>query len=347
GVGYDGPFDLVPGGTASRTVTLVAPVPPPAGVSITERGTTSDGIPVVSVHNPATLTATGCANGSASYTITRGSVQLASGSMAESPPGSGNYLAGGVVPPPGDENGPATVTISIACGTDTQTIAFDIVYLDPSGVVVDQNGNPVAGATVTLLTATSPDGPFTAVPDGSPLMSPDNRRNSDTTAADGTFGWDVVAGFYKVEATAPGCAPAQTGLLTVPPPVTGLVLKLDCNVDTTPPAISKLTASPNVLWPADHKLVPVTITATATDNVDPSPTCAIASVTSSEPVDGLGDGDTSPDWILTGPLTLQLRAERSGTGPGRTYTITVACKDAAGNSSHADVTVTVPHNAPK
>ena len=238
GVGYDGPFDLVPGGTASRTVTLVAPVPPPAGVSITERGTTSDGIPVVSVHNPATLTATGCANGSASYTVTRGSVTLASGSMTESPPGSGAYLAGGIAPPPGDENGPATVTISIACGTNTQTISFDIVYSDPSGVVVDQNGKPVAGATVTLLTAPSANGPFTAVPNGSPLMSPENRRNSDTTAADGTFGWDVVAGFYEVEATAPGCTPAQTGVLTVPPPVTGLVLTLDCNHDTTPPVVT-------------------------------------------------------------------------------------------------------------
>ena len=238
GVGYDGPFDLVPGGTASRTVTLVAPVPPPADVSITERGTTGDGIPVVSVHNPATLTATGCPNGSASYTITRGSVQLASGSMAESPPGSGDYLAGGVAPPSGDANGPATVTISIECGTNTQTISFDVVYSDPSGVVVDQNGNPVAGATVTLLSAPSADGSFTAVPNGSPVMSPSNRRNSDTTAADGTFGWDVVAGFYEVEATAPGCAPAKTAVLTVPPPVTGLVLTLDCNHDTTPPVVA-------------------------------------------------------------------------------------------------------------
>ena len=37
-----------------------------------------------------------------------------------------------------------------------------------------------------------------------------------------------------------------------------------------------------------------------------------------------------------------LRAERSGIGNGRVYLLTVVCRDAAGNSSSAAVTVTVP-----
>jgi hypothetical protein len=56
----------------------------------------------------------------------------------------------------------------------------------------------------------------------------------------------------------------------------------------------------------------------------------------------LGDGDTAPDWVITGDFTLDLRAERSGTGNGRTYAITVQAVDASGNHSEKTVTVAVP-----
>jgi hypothetical protein len=70
-------------------------------------------------------------------------------------------------------------------------------------------------------------------------------------------------------------------------------------------------------------------------------------VSSNEPENGLGDGDTSPDWKITGNLTLNLRAERSGKGSGRIYTITVKCADADGNSSSGNVRVSVPHDQGK
>ena len=38
--------------------------------------------------------------------------------------------------------------------------------------------------------------------------------------------------------------------------------------DTTPPVIHSLTADPALLWPPNHKLVPVTLTATDTDGDD-------------------------------------------------------------------------------
>jgi len=62
------------------------------------------------------------------------------------------------------------------------------------------------------------------------------------------------------------------------------------------------------------------------------------------PINGLGDGDTSPDWVVTGDLTVNLRSERSGQGDGRTYTISVSCQDNAGNISTGDVYVEVPHD---
>lgn len=117
-----------------------------------------------------------------------------------------------------------------------------------------------------------------------------------------------------------------------------------CTPDATAPAITGTSATPNVLWPPNHKLVAVTATATASDECDPNPRCAISSVSSNEPVNGLGDGDTAPDWFVAGATTLWLRAERSGLGTGRVYTIGLTCTDAAGNASSGSTTVLVPHD---
>jgi len=51
---------------------------------------------------------------------------------------------------------------------------------------------------------------------------------------------------------------------------------------------------------------------------------------------------SSPE--ITGPLTVDLRAERSGIGTGRLYTITAECRDASGNLATRSVQVSVPHN---
>jgi hypothetical protein len=57
------------------------------------------------------------------------------------------------------------------------------------------------------------------------------------------------------------------------------------------------------------------------DVVDSTPAARIVSVTSKEPKNDRGDGNTAPNWEITGDLTLNLRAERSGLGNGRIYAI--------------------------
>ena len=58
-------------------------------------------------------------------------------------------------------------------------------------------------------------------------------------------------------------------------------------------------------------------------------------------MNGQGDGDTAADWQITGPNTATVRAERSGSGSGRVYTLTVRCTDPSGNASTGTTTVAV------
>ena len=119
--------------------------------------------------------------------------------------------------------------------------------------------------------------------------------------------------------------------------------------DATPPDLT-VSVNPSVLWPPNHKHVTVQATVTATDAVDPNPTITLVSVTSNEPDNGGGDGNTVNDIVVkpaalhTYADTFQLRAERSGTGSGRVYTIIYTAADASGNTSAPQsATVTVPH----
>ena len=114
-------------------------------------------------------------------------------------------------------------------------------------------------------------------------------------------------------------------------------------VDTTGPIITGVTPGQTQLWPPNGKLVPITVEVAATDACDSSPTCEIVDVSSNEPTTG-GTDTTSPDWEITGPLSVNLRAERLDSGLGRVYTITVRCTDDVGNTSYRVGTVSVPKN---
>jgi len=114
--------------------------------------------------------------------------------------------------------------------------------------------------------------------------------------------------------------------------------------DTEPPVIVTITPSKKCLWPPNHKMVTVHFTVKATDNSGRPVTAEIISISSNEPQNGLGDGDTDNDWLITGSLKAQLRAERSGLGTGRIYTIVIRLTDESGNSTTGMTTVCVPHD---
>jgi hypothetical protein len=105
------------------------------------------------------------------------------------------------------------------------------------------------------------------------------------------------------------------------------------------------------LWPPNHKYTTVKVTdlvASASDLCDPSVninSVRIAKVTSDEPDNSGGDGNTTHDIVISADCkSVQLRSERMGGSNGRVYTITFKVTDASGNTSTATAKVVVDHS---
>jgi uncharacterized repeat protein (TIGR01451 family) len=116
-------------------------------------------------------------------------------------------------------------------------------------------------------------------------------------------------------------------------------------VSNPAPLISNASVSKAELWPANHKMVDVTVNYDLADNCG-TPTSNL-SIGSNEPINGGGDGNTSADWEVVNAHLVRLRAERSGNGNGRIYTITITATDSVGNPSNQTVTVKVPKSQGK
>ena len=103
-----------------------------------------------------------------------------------------------------------------------------------------------------------------------------------------------------------------------------------------------------VFWPPNHKLRTVTIYAENDDGDECDVT--ITAVQQDEPVDGVGDGSTSPDAANCdnsgNQSKVDLRGERSGLGTGRYYTIAYTMKDPdyPAQDKAATATLLVPHD---
>jgi hypothetical protein len=233
--------------------------------------------------------------------------------------------------PRGPRSGPSRP----AAPTFERTLRF-------SGIVtgVPDNLPPVAVICSDVLaecqgTAITLDGNCSYDPEGTEL----SYRWSSTT---GTFADDSVA--MPMASFPPGRHFVELQVMdaegVLSEPDVGRVILFD----RAGPVIESVTATPDELWSPDHGMVPVTLTAHVADTCDTAPICEISSVTSNESDNGNGDGNTEPDWEITGPLSLNLRGERAGGGYGRGYTIEVICSDASGYESSATTTVTVPHD---
>jgi len=103
------------------------------------------------------------------------------------------------------------------------------------------------------------------------------------------------------------------------------------------PNCSQAIASPNLLWPPNHKFVPIQILG-VTNPGGGSVTITVTSIFQDEPV------THGPDGTGVGTSTPSVRAERDGGGDGRVYHISFNATNATGGSCTGAVTVGVPHD---
>lgn len=116
-------------------------------------------------------------------------------------------------------------------------------------------------------------------------------------------------------------------------------------IDSIAPVVS-FTTNPVSLWPADHRMVGVTVTPIVTDACS-SPPLRLLSVTSNEPDDAPGDADGSTVGDVQGAVpgtddrAFLLRAETGPVFGGRRYWIVYTAADGAGNTGVARRAVAV------
>lgn len=115
--------------------------------------------------------------------------------------------------------------------------------------------------------------------------------------------------------------------------------------DTLAPAV---VARRLEMWPPNHKMQAFSPydCLDIVDACDPNTVAAFTWATSDEPDDGQGDGHTSADIALSA-ARVELRAERSGGGDGRVYTMGWVVADASGNHAEGTCEIVVPHDQGK
>ena len=130
--------------------------------------------------------------------------------------------------------------------------------------------------------------------------------------------------------------------------------------DTTPPAAT-VTLTPGVLWPPNHKLVPIEAMVQVRDACDSRPQVSLISITSNQPDSGLDESDVPGDILGatfgSDDRNFLVRAERAGEATlglttaaiklGRTYTAKYRVTDKSGNAVVVSGKVTIPHSQGK
>ncbi len=251
----------------------------------------------------------------------------------------------------------------IDCHGDTAVCVLEIIVNRPpvavcgSGQLVVECTSP-AGADVTL----------------------DGTGSFDLDGDDIAFKWDVS---YTDVLLDDQESPTPTGTFPIGVTMATLTVTdgrggvSTCDVlvnvqDTTPPEVM-VTTDVAALWPPKHDMRAVTCIITTSDvceNPDPTIIPLVVTVRSDEPdnATGNGDGNTTGDVNgsdgFTAPVdvtslfsfdanlgddgawvaTIQLRAERDGTGDGRAYVIDVIAFDTDGNMVTTSCVVVVPHD---
>ncbi|HEV8713609.1 MAG TPA: choice-of-anchor tandem repeat NxxGxxAF-containing protein [Candidatus Binatia bacterium] len=349
-------------GSNSPTPTFTAPAVPAGGEVLTFRLTVSDGeldhidtvdITVKNVnHVPVALAgedqtvqevSTISLDGSASYdpddetltfswAQTAGSLVVLSNANVAKP-----TFTAPLVGPAGETlTFQLTVSDGIDSATDTVSVFVENVNHTPTADAGDDQTSD-EGSSVTLdgTASSDPDGDtltYTWIQLAGPEVSLSNPHSPTPTFTAPLIGPGGATLVFQLVVSDDG--------LLFSDPDTVTISVLDTN---DPPACGLAQASPDLLWPPNHKLMTIGIMG-VTDSNNDTISITVTRVTQDEPVNGLGDGDTSPDAVLQGNGVL-LRTERAGNGNGRVYRVSFAADDGQSGSCTGSVTICVPQNS--
>jgi hypothetical protein len=118
-------------------------------------------------------------------------------------------------------------------------------------------------------------------------------------------------------------------------------------VDSTAPTLT-LSTSASCIWPPNHKLVRfglgTDVRTTSTDTCDNAPSVRIVNVTSNQPDNAPGDGNTTNDTRFT-DHAFCIRRERTPQLGDRIYTVTIEVRDASGNATTKQLAIRVENGS--
>jgi hypothetical protein len=228
------------------------------------------------------------------------------------------------ISPLADAANPVAFPLQLGFNTPTATFEMQpVINTDNVPPIADAGADQtvIEGAVVTL--------------NGTASSDPDNDRLS--------FTWSQVSGptvalsannLSMPAFTAPTVGPqgatlkfslvVNDGKQNSDPSVVTITVQ---NVDD-PPRCDLARPSLSTLWPPNRNLNLINIIGVSDPNND-QVLLTITGTTQDEPVNGLGDGDTSPDAVIDGPA-VWLRAERAGNGNGRIYRVNFTADDGQG-----------------
>lgn len=114
-------------------------------------------------------------------------------------------------------------------------------------------------------------------------------------------------------------------------------------IDKEPPVMT-CSAIPNELWPPNKRMVGITVSVTAVDEVSGPADYLLVSIQ-----DSAGDAANAvQDFVIgTNDTEGSMLSDRTGYGGDRYYTLTYRSEDAVGNVGTCDVVVMVPHDQGK
>lgn len=222
------------------------------------------------------------------------------------------------------------LTASDGALSSTDLVSVQVEQVNHAPVAVAGAGRTVtAGAQVTL------DGRGSTDPDGDLLLSQWSQVSGPAVALTGATTAQpsftpTAAGAYVFSLV------VSDGLLSSAPSLVTIAV----TQPNLPPDCSHAVASPAVLWPPNHKLIPVQVVG-VTDPVHSPVSIAITGVLQDEATGELDRDDTNRDAVIRGSTVL-LRAEREERGDGRVYVISFRATDGLGNVCTGTVTSTVP-----